>query len=75
MRLLCHVKGHQWQTLREEWIPPKDAEDFVSLLRFDECRHCHDIRAHLTHPLDYKTRFSMAKPFFHRAEDPAAVAV
>lgn len=73
MRLLCLVKGHQFNTIREEWLKPKDADDHVSLLRFDECSFCHDVRSTITHPLDYKSRFSMATRHFHRAEEPSTV--
>jgi hypothetical protein len=70
MRFLCFIQGHRWATLREQWLPPKGEDDFQSLLRFDECSHCHDVRAMIIHPLDYKSRFSLPTRAFHRAECP-----
>lgn len=71
MRLLCYFQGHRFNTIREQWIPPKDSDDFESLLRFDECSHCRSVRATLTHPLDFKSRFSIARPYLHRVEAPS----
>lgn len=67
MRILCAFQGHRWETIRQEWLPKKDEKDHISLLRFDECQHCHDVRATITHPEDYKSRFSMATRAFHRS--------
>ena len=66
VRLLCAVQGHRFETLREEWIKPEDPKGFTSLLRFDECRHCHDVRATITHPEDHRSRWSIANRLDHR---------
>ena len=70
MRLLCAFRGHLFNTLREEWIPPRDEKDYTSLLRFDECSHCRDVRVTLTHPEDYKSRWSSATKYGHRSLPP-----
>lgn len=75
MRLLCIVQGHRFRTLKEQWLPARNRDDFESLLRFDECAHCLDVRAVITHPEDYKSRFSMAGKTFHRSEAPLPAGV
>jgi len=74
MRVLCLFQGHRWNTVRERWIPAKTDDDHESLLRFDECSHCKDVRATITHPEDYKSRFSIATAGFHRSSQPEPVA-
>lgn len=72
MRILCLVQGHRWETIREEWLPKTNEKDHISLLRFSECSHCRDVRATITHPEDFKSRFSIATPSFHRSMPPEA---
>ena len=70
MRLLCYFKGHQYQVIHEEWLNPKDDDDHTSLLRFMECSHCKQVLATLTHPDDYKSKWSVATKFGHRTIPP-----
>lgn len=38
MRLICYIQGGcKFNTIREEWIKPVSSNEFLSLLRFDEC--------------------------------------
>jgi hypothetical protein len=66
MRLLCAIQGHRFVTIREEWLKPEDGKGFTSLLRFDECSHCHDVRATITNPEDHRSRWSIANRTDHR---------
>jgi hypothetical protein len=70
MRLLCYVKGHQYRLLMERWIEPKDENDHLSLLRFMECSHCMQVLSTITHPDDYKSKWSVATKFDHRTLPP-----
>lgn len=70
MRLLCYFQGHRLHTIREEWIDAKEPGDFTSLLRFNECSHCKTVEATVTHPEDYKSRWSVATKFGHRTVSP-----
>ncbi len=67
MRLLCAIQGHRFHTIREEWIEPTEGRKFTSLLRFDECSFCRDVRATLTNPEDHQSRWSIANRMDHRS--------
>ena len=69
MRILCRFKGHQWRLLNEQWLPAKD-DDHISLLRFMECSHCMTVLATITHPDDYKSKWSVATKYGHRTMAP-----
>jgi hypothetical protein len=69
MRLKCFIQGgcRFDKILKEEWIRPIDPNDLISLLRFSECIYCKNVRATITHPEDYKSRWSIAKRADHRS--------
>jgi hypothetical protein len=67
MRVICFFQGGcKYETIYEEWIQPKDKDDFKSLLRFEECIYCHEVKSTITHPHDHKSRWSIATKVNHR---------
>jgi hypothetical protein len=65
---MCFIQGGcKFTTIKEEWLKPKDTSDFTSLLRFDECCYCHDVRATIVHPEDFNSRWSKPSRSFHRS--------
>lgn len=52
MRLLCAIRGHNPQLLREEWVPPDPAKgrQFPTLLQYTRCAWCLETQATATNP-------------------------
>jgi hypothetical protein len=74
MRLMCLIQGGcKLETIREEWLKPKNSDDYPSLLRFSECIYCHDVIATITHPNDFNSRWSKAGRAYHRVSDQKVV--
>ena len=63
MRIACIVNGGcRWEPLYEEWLKADFAFKTVRLLRFEECRFCHDTRSTITSPEMEECRLSKPIP-------------
>lgn len=63
MRLLCLIRGHNPEIIREEWVPPDPKADriYPTFLQYSRCLWCKTTWATATNPDDRHSRWSLPR--------------